>query len=86
MTRFIDGTIVIGKRIELTEDEILRLEIELIELLRMLDLDKLEYNPIGDLIVTYEPMLEFMDQQSQAHLQAHSNTQPTSSSSTPTPI
>ena len=51
MTRFIDGTIVIGKRIELTEDEILRLEVELIELGRMIDTNKLEYDLIGNLIV-----------------------------------
>ena len=31
-------------------------------------------------------MLEFIDQQSQAHSQAHSNTQPTSSSSIYVPI
>ena len=39
MIRFEEGTIVIGKEIELTEHEILRLEIEMIELERLLDID-----------------------------------------------
>ena len=44
MTRFTEGTIIIGNGIELTEDEIPRLEIELIELGRILDTDKLDYD------------------------------------------
>ena len=53
MTRFREEMIIIGKRIELTEDEILRLEIELIELGRILDTDKLDYDSSGNLIVVY---------------------------------
>ena len=43
----------------------LRLEIELIQLGRLEETDKLEYNLFKDLIVKYEPALELMDQQSQ---------------------
>ena len=48
MTRFTKAIIIRGKGIELTEDEILRLEIELIESERMLDTNKLEYDPIRE--------------------------------------
>ena len=83
MNRFKEGTIVIGKRIKLTEDEILRLKIEMIELGRLLDIDRFGYDPIGNLDVNNESMLDLMDQQSQAQ----SNTQPTSSNSNiPAPI
>ena len=53
MTRFIEGMIIIGKRKELTEDQILRLEIELIELGRIFDIDKLNYDSSGNLIIVY---------------------------------
>ena len=61
MTSFCEGTIVVGKRIELREDEILRLEIEMIEMGRLLETNKLEYDNIGNLVVRYELMIEFMD-------------------------
>ena len=67
MNRFKEGTIVIGKGIDLTEDEILRLEIEMIELERLLDIDRLDYDAIGNLVVKYESMIDLMNQQSQAH-------------------
>ena len=70
ITRFSEGTI------ELTKDEILRLEIKLIELGRLLEIYKLDYDNVGNLVVKYEPMVEFIDQQ----------TQPSSSSSVPTSI
>ena len=53
MTRFTEGTMIIGKEIELTEDEVLRLEIELIELERMLYTNKLDYDSSVNLIVVY---------------------------------
>ena len=53
MTRFTEETIMIGNWVELTEDEILRLEIELIELGRILDTNKLDYDSSGNLIVVY---------------------------------
>ena len=37
MNRFEEGTIVVWKGVDLSEDEILKLEIELIELERLLD-------------------------------------------------
>ena len=49
----------------------------MIELERLLETDRLDNDNEGNLDVKYESMLEFMDQQSQAH----SNTQPSSSSS-----
>ena len=61
MTRFSDGTIVVGKGIKLTEEEILRLEIEMIELGRLLKTDRLEYYNIGNLVVKLESIMEFMD-------------------------
>ena len=65
MDRFKVGTVIVGRGIELTEEEILRLEIELIQLGRLEDTDHQEYNSFKDLIVKYEPTLELMDQQSQ---------------------
>ena len=44
MTRVTEGTIIIGKGIELAEGEIPTLEIELIELGRILDTDELDYD------------------------------------------
>ena len=61
MNRFEERTIVVGKSVELTEDEILRLEIEPIELERLLDTDQLEYDSLGNLVVRYEPIINFMD-------------------------
>ena len=61
MTRFEESTIVIGKWIELTEDEIPRLEIEMIELGRLLETNILDYDSSGNLVVKYNSMLEFMD-------------------------
>ena len=61
MNRFDENTIIIGEGIELTE-EILRLEIEMIELGRSRETDKLEYNDKGQLVVIYEQHTEFMDQ------------------------
>ena len=75
MTRLSEGTVVIGKEIELTEDEVLRLEIKMIELGRLLETDRLDYDNVGNLVVRYKSMVEFMDQQT------HSDTQPTSNSS-----
>ena len=87
MNRFEKGTIVIGKGIELTEDEILRLEIELIELERLLDTDQLEYDSLGNLIVRYELIINFMDQQSLVQSQEQSNTQPSrNTTSIPSPF
>ena len=60
MNRFEKETIVIGKGIELTKDEILRLEIEMIEFERLLDTDRLGYDPIGNLVVKYESILDLM--------------------------
>ena len=83
MNRFKEGTIIIGKGIELTEEEILRLEIELIQLGRLEDTDWLEYNSSKKLIVKYEPILELMDQQSQ--VQSNNNNPPSKNpSSAPT--
>ena len=65
MNRFKEGTIIVGRGIELTEEEILKLEIELIQLGRLEDTSQLEYNSLKDLIVKYEPTLELMDHQSQ---------------------
>ena len=42
MNRFEENTIIIGEGMELTEKEILRLEIEKIELGRLIETDKLE--------------------------------------------
>ena len=53
MTRFIEGTIIIREGIEVTEDEILRLEIELIELGRISNTDELDYDSSGNLIGGY---------------------------------
>ena len=53
MARFTEGTIIIGKGIELPEDEIPRLEIELIELGWILDTDELDYDSSGNFIVVY---------------------------------
>ena len=44
MNRFKEETVIIGRGIELTEDEILMLEIELIDLGRLEEIDQLEYN------------------------------------------
>ena len=44
MNRFEENIIIIVKGVELIEDEILRLEIEMIELGRLIEIDKLEYN------------------------------------------
>ena len=44
MTRFEEGTVIVGKGIELTEEEILWLEIELIQIGRLEETDCLEYN------------------------------------------
>ena len=48
----------------------------MIELGRLLETDRLDYDDVGNLVVKYEPIAEFMDQQ----------TKPSSSSSAPTPI
>ena len=53
MTRFTEGTIIIGNWIELIEDEIPRLEIELIELGRILDTDDLDYDGSWNFVVIY---------------------------------
>ena len=45
--------IIIGNKIKLTEGVILRLEIELIELGRILDTDELDYDSSGNFIVVY---------------------------------
>ena len=42
MNRFEENTVITSDGIELTEDEILRLEIEKIELGRLIETDKLE--------------------------------------------
>ena len=65
MNRFEKNTIIIGKGIELTEDEILRLEKKMFESGRLIEIDKLEYNNEGQLIVIYKRHIEFMDQQTQ---------------------
>ena len=75
MNRFKENTIIIGKGVELTEDEILSLEIEMIELGRLIETDKLEYNDKGQLIVIYEQHIELMDRRTQQ-----------SSNSVPAPI
>ena len=64
MNRLKEGTVIVGRGIELMEEEILRLEIELIQLGRLEHTDQLEYNSFKDLIVKYEPILELMDQES----------------------
>ena len=56
------------------EDEILRLEIELIELGRLENTDRLEYKSLRDLVVKYEPTIDLMDQQAQAQSYEQSNT------------
>ena len=66
--------IILGKGIELIENEILRLEIELIELGRLEDTKRLEYNSSRDLVVKYEPTIGLMDPQSQAQSHEQSNT------------
>ena len=53
MTRFTERKIIIGNWIELTEDEIPILEIELIELGRILDSDQLDYDGSWNFIVVY---------------------------------
>ena len=53
MSRFTEWTIIIRKGIELIEDEIPRLEVELIELGRILDTDELDYDSSGNFIVVY---------------------------------
>ena len=65
MNRFEENTVIVGQGINLTEEEILRLEIELIELGRLSETDRLEYNDKGQLVVIYEQHIEFMDQQTQ---------------------
>ena len=65
MNKFEENTIILGKGIDLTEEEILRLEIKMIELRRVKETDKLEYNDKGQLIVIYEQHIEFMNQQTQ---------------------
>ena len=40
MNRFKENTIIVGKDIDLIEDEILRLEIEMINLGRIIEIDK----------------------------------------------
>ena len=82
MNRFKEGTIIVGRRIELTEEEVLRLKIELIQLGRLEDTDWLEYNSSKELTVKYEPILELMDQQSQ--VQSNNPLPPQNPSSTPT--
>ena len=49
------------------EEEILRLEIELIQIGRLEETDCLEYNLTKKLIVRFEPILDLMDQQSQVY-------------------
>ena len=61
MNRFKEGTIIVGRGIELTEEKVLRLEIELIRLERLEDTDFLIYTPSKELIVQYEPILKLMD-------------------------
>ena len=82
MNIFKEGTIIVGRRIELTEEEILRLEIELIQLGRLEDIDWLEYNSFIDLIGKYEPTLKLMDQQSL--VRSNNLPPPQNPSSTPT--
>ena len=65
MNRFKEGTVIAGRGIELTEEEVLRLKIELIQLGRLEDTDCLEFNSSKEHILRYEPILELMDQQSQ---------------------
>ena len=67
MNRFKENSVTIGEGIELTEDEILKLEIEMINLGRIIETYKLEYTDKGQLVVAYEPKIEFMDQQTQKH-------------------
>ena len=62
MNKFEENTVIIGQGINLTEEEILKLEIELIELWRLRETDRLEYNDKGQLVVIYEQHIEFMDQ------------------------
>ena len=54
MNRFKENTVIIDKGIDLTEEEILRLDIEMIELGRLRELNRLEYNNKGQLVVIYE--------------------------------
>ena len=56
MSRFKENTIIIGKGIHLTEEEILRLEIEMINLGRIIETDKLGHDSEGNLVVIYEPL------------------------------
>ena len=85
MNRFKEGTVIIGRGIDLIAEEILKLEIELIELGRFEETDQLEYNSSKDLIVKYEPILELMDRLSQAQSLGHSSNPPSQNpSSTPT--
>ena len=67
MTRFKEGTVIVGKGIELIGEEILRLENELIQIGRLEETDYLEYNLLKELTVKYEPILDLMDQQSQVY-------------------
>lgn len=53
MTRLAKATVIIWINIELFEEEILRLEIEMIEKGHMLEIDKLGYNDNNELIVLY---------------------------------
>ena len=80
--RFKEGTIIVGRWTELTEEKILRLEIELIQLGRLEETNQLEYNPFQELIVKYKPTLELMDQQSQ--IQSNNPPPLQTPSSTPT--
>ena len=61
MNRYKENTIIIRKGVELTEDEILRLEIEMIDLGRIIETDNLKYDDKGNLVVVYVQRLEFMD-------------------------
>ena len=56
MNRFKENTIIVGKDIDLIEDEILRLEIEMINLGRIIETDKLGHDSEGNLVVIYEPL------------------------------
>ena len=54
MNRIKENTVIIREGVELTKDKILRLEIEMIDLGRIMETDKLEYNNTGQLVVIYE--------------------------------
>ena len=86
MNRFKENTIIIGKGVELIEDEILRLEIEIIDLERIIETDKLEYDDRRNLVVVYEQRLEFMDQQTQQGSNNRVHAPIYSSTSAPAPI